>query len=336
MDARTCQFGILDLLEVDPRRPTRQSLAEHCALLRAGEILGLDYLFVAERHFVRDQRAASASLILATLAAMTTRARLGTLAYTLPLHNAVLLAEELSTLDHLTGGRLDIGVGLGHIRDELMKMNVPVETRQAHVRESMALMHALWRGEPTTFRGEAYDVTDVLVDPPLQRPHPPIWYAGTDPAATAWAGAHGLNIALGFQPDDDLEAPAAAFRTARAAGRGTKLAVARRIYVAQTAEEAQTRVMARIAEQHAAHAGAGMPAPADLARAYADRQARQVMITGDPASVAQEIARTIARLGADLFLGIPSYATDDPERAQCSLALFATDVIPRVRDRLAA
>src|SRR4051812_13772516 len=87
MDARDCQFGILDLLEVDPEQSTRQSLAEHFALLRAGDRLGLEYLFVAERHFVRDQRAASASLLLATLAATTTRARLGVLAYTLPLHN---------------------------------------------------------------------------------------------------------------------------------------------------------------------------------------------------------------------------------------------------------
>lgn len=336
MDARTCQFGVLDLLEVDPRKPTRQSLAEHCALLRIGEDLGLDYLFVAERHFVPDQRAASASVLLATLAATTTRARLGALAYTLPLHNAVLLAEELSMLDHLTGGRLDVGVGLGHVRDELVKMNVPVETRQARVRESLALMHALWQGGPTSFDGETYTVTDLLVDPPLQRPHPPIWYAGTDPAATAWAAGHGLNVALGFQPDDDLEAPAAAFRAARAGGRGTKLAVVRRIYVAETSERAQTHVMAQIAARHTAHADAVTPPPAELARVYADRQARQVMIAGDPASVAEEIARTMARLNADLFLGIPSYATDAPERAQRSLALFATDVVPRVRERLAA
>jgi alkanesulfonate monooxygenase SsuD/methylene tetrahydromethanopterin reductase-like flavin-dependent oxidoreductase (luciferase family) len=336
MDARTCQFGMLDLLEVDPRQPTGQSLAEHCALLRAGERLGLDYLFVAERHFVRDQRAASASLLLATLAATTTRARLGALAYTLPLHNAVLLAEELSTLDHLTGGRLDIGVGLGHIRDELVKMHVPVETRQARVQESLRLMHALWQGGPTTFHGETCDVTDVLVDPPLQRPHPPIWYAGTDPTAAAWAGEHGLNFALGFQPDDALEAPAAAFRAARAAGRDTKLAVVRRVYVAETIEQAQTQVMAQIAKQHRAHGEHAAPAPADLAHVYADRQARQIMIAGDPEFVAGEIARTMARLNADLFLGIPSYATDDPVRAQQSLSLFATEVIPHVRNQLAA
>jgi alkanesulfonate monooxygenase SsuD/methylene tetrahydromethanopterin reductase-like flavin-dependent oxidoreductase (luciferase family) len=336
MDARTCKFGILDLMEVTPSRPTRQSLVEHCALLRAGDALGLDYLFVAERHFVRDQRATSASVLLATLAATTSRSRLGALAYTLPLHNAVLLAEELSMLDHLSGGRLDVGVGLGHVRDELSKLNVPVETRQDRLRESLMMMHALWQGAPTTFHGNMYDVTDVIVDPPLQHPHPPIWYAGTDPTAITWAAGHGLNVALGFQPDDTLQAPADAFRAARPSGSGTKLAVVRRIAVADTNARAKAEVIASFAHQHAAHGAAHHPSSTDLERLYADRQTRQVVIAGDPDSVAREIARTITRLGADVFIGIPSYPSDGQARALSTLDLFTTAVIPRVRDYLVA
>jgi alkanesulfonate monooxygenase SsuD/methylene tetrahydromethanopterin reductase-like flavin-dependent oxidoreductase (luciferase family) len=330
-------FGLLDLLDVDPAQPTAQSLHAHCELLREADTLGVDYLFIAERHFVREQRAATPTVLLGALAATTTRARIGVLACTLPLHNAVQLAEEISALDHLSNGRLDIGIGLGHVADELRRVHVPVERRDARLREDLALMHALWQGEPVTYTSDAWQISDVLVDAPLQRPHPPLWYAGTDPAAATWAAEHGLNVALGFQPDAMLLAPAAAFRRATPAGTARMLAVARRIYVAETDEAAETEVRATLRRQHAAH-GSSAPAHAptmdDAARQYADRLQRQILVAGSPETVAREITRSMRTLDADLFLGIPADATDDGARAQRSVRLFATDVMPRVRAAL--
>lgn len=330
-------FGLLDLLEVDPARPTAESLRAHCDLSREADALGLDYLFIAERHFVREQRAATPAVLLGALAATTTRARIGVLACTLPLHNAVQLAEEISALDHLSNGRLDIGIGLGHVTDELRRMHVLVATRDARLREDLALMHALWRGEPVTYTSAAWQISDVLVDAPLQRPHPPLWYAGTDPAAVAWAAGHGLNVALGFQPDDLLRAPATAFRNAIPPGKTRMLAVARRIYVAESDDAAQVEVSTTLMRQHAAHKAsdpAHPPTMEDAARQYADRLRSQVLVAGSPETVAREIARTMTTLGADCFLGIPSYATDDSDRARRNVQLFATEVVPRIRAAL--
>ena len=75
-----------------------------------------------------------------------------------------------------------------------------------------------------------------MVDPPIQRPHPPLWYAGNDPAVVGWAKRHGLNLAIGFQPDAALRAPAEAF-----AGGDGRLAIMRHIYVAEPTRQPARR-----------------------------------------------------------------------------------------------
>ena len=336
-------FGLFDILQVDPNRPTGETLREHLAHAELADQLGFDYLFFAERHFMPLYRAATPGLLLARLSATTSRARLGVMAYTLALRNPVLLAEEISTLDHLTDGRLEVGVGLGHRPQEIAALGLPVEHRQAIFMESLVMLHALWRGEPYSWDGGLQHVRDVLVDMPLQRPHPPLWYAGSDPDAASWAARNGLSLAIGFQPDAALRAPAEAFRAELPDGADSKLAVMRHVYVAASDAEARDEMVAdllRIGAELAATPLGGSQVPsapltlADAQRQQSDLLAKQVIVAGGPATVAAELTRTLHTLNANVFLANVHLAGVDDARVRRTLSLLAHEVLPNVRDAL--
>jgi alkanesulfonate monooxygenase SsuD/methylene tetrahydromethanopterin reductase-like flavin-dependent oxidoreductase (luciferase family) len=332
-------FGLFDIFQVDPALPTGESWRSHLEHARLADALGLEFIFLAERHFMPLYRAATPGLLLANLAATTTHARLGVMAWTLALHHPVLLAEEISALDHLSGGRLEVGVGLGHRPQEISGLGLPAEHRQAIFLEALMMLRQLWQGKPYTYDGAMYHVKDVLVDPPLQRPHPPFWYAGNDPATAAWAKRLGLNLAIGFQPDAALRAPAEAF-----VGGAGRLAVMRNIYVAESDAAAREEIVAdlmRVGEELAANPRGFAAAPAaplthaDAERQQADLLAKQVVVAGGPETVAAEIAGTLSTLGANVFLANIHLSGVDDARLRGTLTRFAEDVIPRVRATMA-
>jgi alkanesulfonate monooxygenase SsuD/methylene tetrahydromethanopterin reductase-like flavin-dependent oxidoreductase (luciferase family) len=336
------EFGVFDIMQVDPRISTSKSVASHLAIARDADRLGLDYAFVAERHFMPMYRAATPGLLIANLAATTQRIRLGVLAYTLPLRNPVLLAEETSMLDHLSGGRLEIGVGLGHRPQEIDSLGLPSQHRQALFLESFGLLQKLWHGAPLTFDGAAYHVRDVQVDPPEQRPHPPLWYAGNDPVVAGWAARSGLSLAIGFQNDENLRAPAAAFTHARRDSGTSRLAVMRTVYVSVTDAAAREEII-----QDLMRVGADLladprgidtstmapPTRATAERQHAEQDARQVVVSGGPDRVAEALTRTMSTLQADVLLANVHLAGIGEERVRRSLRLFAEEVVPAVRSQ---
>lgn len=334
------RFGVFDILQVDPGAPTGATLQARLERARRADALGLDYIFFAERHFMPLYRAATPALLLAALAGTTSQARLGVLAWTLALHNPVLLAEQISTLDHLTGGRLEVGVGLGHRPQEIAALGIPAEHRRAIFLEALSVMRTAWRGEPFSHDGAMFHLRDVLVDPPAQRPHPPLWFAGNDPTIATWAGRTGLNLALGFQPDSALQAPATAFAAARGEGSGARLAVMRNVYIAAddaTAREEMVGDLVRVSEQLRANpALTTEPVGNVLTADEADGQRarlleQQTVVAGGPATVAREIAATLRALNADVFLANLHLAGVDDARLAANLERYVHDVVPRVR-----
>jgi alkanesulfonate monooxygenase SsuD/methylene tetrahydromethanopterin reductase-like flavin-dependent oxidoreductase (luciferase family) len=340
--SRTLKFGTFDIMQVDPLVSTGKSVRRHLELARLADALGLDYVFLSERHFMPIYRAATPGLLLANLAATTSRVRLGVLAYTLPLRNPVLLAEEISMLDHLSGGRLDVGVGLGHRPQEIDALGLPSQHRQALFLESLAMMQQLWEGKPLSYDGAAYRVRGAQVDPPQQRPHPPLWYAGNDPVVASWAADTGLNLAVGFQSDEQLMAPTAAFNAGRGDNPDLRLAVMRHVYVAESDEQAREEMISdlmRLGADLAANprglpnAPTSAPTRATAERQFAEQQARQVIVSGGPDTVANALA-TMRLLGADVFLANTHLAGIGQERLKRTLSLFVREVIPRVRGHL--
>jgi probable F420-dependent oxidoreductase len=122
---------------------------------------------------------------LVSAAAATTSLRVGTNVLNNDFRHPVLVAREAATVDLLTDGRLQLGLGAGHMRSEYDQAGLPFDpgaTRVERLVEAVAIVKGLLRGEPVTFAGRHYRVTDHTIHPrPLQRPHPPILIGGNGP-----------------------------------------------------------------------------------------------------------------------------------------------------------
>ena len=130
-----------------------------------------------------------AVLPLAYVAGHTERIGLGTATVCAPFTPPALLAKAMTTLDHLTAGRLTVGVGIGWMPQEYAAAGVPFERRGARMDEYLRCLTALWTDDPVEFAGEFYTVPRSRTGPaPLQRPHPPVLVGGAAPAALRRAG----------------------------------------------------------------------------------------------------------------------------------------------------
>jgi probable F420-dependent oxidoreductase len=130
--------------------------------------------------------------VLAFLAGRTVDARLGVAVVNAPYYSPILLSKLLTTIDHLSGGRLDVGIGLGWMREEFEAAGAPYDRRGARTEDFVNCMRAIWTDDVVDYEGTFYDVPRSRVDPkPLQRPHPPVLFGGTAVPALKRAGRMG-------------------------------------------------------------------------------------------------------------------------------------------------
>jgi probable F420-dependent oxidoreductase len=123
------------------------------------------------------------------LAGVTDRVRIGIAIVNLPFYAPIVLAKTLTSIDLLSEGRLDAGLGLGWNPDEFAAAGVPMERRGARAEDFIACLRAIWTQDPVEYHGEFYDVPRGYVDPkPAQRPHPPILLGGSAEPALRRAG----------------------------------------------------------------------------------------------------------------------------------------------------
>jgi probable F420-dependent oxidoreductase len=139
------------------------------------------------------------------VAAVTTRLRVATGILILPQRNPVTLAKELATLDVLSGGRVDLGIGVGWLREEFEALGVPFESRGARADEYVAAMRALWNDDPATFKGEFVAFERCHSNPkPVQAGGIPIVIGGHSQAAARRAGRLGNGFFPGRYRDEEL------------------------------------------------------------------------------------------------------------------------------------
>src|SRR5688572_33290140 len=126
------RFGIFGGARVGKRDPLGDSYGytEFVEYVKAADQLGFEAAFMVEHHFTGAGQLSASLNLLSYLAACTTRIRLGTAVVVLPWHNPVLLAEQVATLDVLSGGRVDLGVGRGYRKVEFEQFCIPMEEAQ--------------------------------------------------------------------------------------------------------------------------------------------------------------------------------------------------------------
>jgi probable F420-dependent oxidoreductase len=159
--------------------------------LERAEALGLESAWVVEQ-VLGSMPSLEPVELLAWAAALTARIRLGTAVLLTPLRSPVHLAKSLATLDQLSGGRLDVGIGLGGNPKVYPAYGITAARRVARFNEGLRLVRALWTEPRVTFAGEFWQLENAAMEPkPLQRPHPPLWLGGHHPdalrRAVGWA-----------------------------------------------------------------------------------------------------------------------------------------------------
>jgi probable F420-dependent oxidoreductase len=250
---------------------------------------------------------------MAYAAACTQRLRLGCVVFVSTLHNPVHLAKSIATLDQLSRGRIEVGVGTGGPVRPFAAFGVDPARYVARFTEGIALMKALWTEPRVTFDGEFWQLRDAAMEPkPFQKPFPPLWFGGSGPAALRRAVrlGHGF-FGAGSTPTARFADQVLVVRQALAdAGRpADSFPIAKRLYVAidADAERARSRIDAALEGLY------GRRIPDIEAAAFA----------GTPAGCVAAV-REVAAAGAELILFTPMYSP--AEHAE----ILAAEVIPQL------
>ena len=162
------------------------------------EALGYHSTFIVEHHFTGFGQISATLNLLTWVGARTTTLRLGTAVIVLAWHNPVLLAEQVATLDLLSGGRVDFGIGKGYRYNEFAGFATAMEDADARFDESLEVMRTAWTSDvPWSHRGQYWQFDNVVVEPPTaQKPHPPLWMDAGSAASIRKVAALGFNLLL--------------------------------------------------------------------------------------------------------------------------------------------
>ncbi|HTZ63808.1 MAG TPA: LLM class flavin-dependent oxidoreductase [Solirubrobacteraceae bacterium] len=241
------RFGLFGSAEA-PRgkRDPARGFREYVETNVEAEELEFHSTFLVEHHFSGFGQVSSSLDLLSWVAARTSTIRLGTAVIVLPWHDPVLLAERAATLDLLSAGRLDFGVGKGYRHSEFDGFCLPIEQAEARFEESLAVIRKAWTsGQPFSHDGRFWRYREIVVEPPTaQTPHPPVWIAAGRPESVRRVAELGANLLLDqFASTETIGERLALFKSeCEARGRGfdpMQVAVARNLYVARDADDAR-------------------------------------------------------------------------------------------------
>ena len=344
------KIGLFDHVE-DGARPMATLFDERLTFVKAADEAGIYCLHVAEHHQTPLNMVPVPGVYLAAVARETKNIRLGPLVYLLPLYSPLRLIDEIAMLDHLSHGRLEVGVGRGVSPFELKYHHVEHEDSRDIFIDAFDCLCAGLGTDQLTYSGPNYKYENVPIAlKPLQQPHPPFWYGSSNTIGSTWAGEHGMHfVTLGpharARENIDAFKEALAKRGGPAQPKaefpgGAAIGVQRHIFVAET--EAEARRFAKPAmEVHLAnlnwlrakHGVTGLTSRLNIQRGatFEECVADGTVIYGTPAMVREGIEKQAAELGINylltyLFLGTMSLA-----EAMRSLQLFSAEVMPKLK-----
>ena len=190
------QFGIFDQLPRGDGQNSSNRYREFIEQCTVADKVGFDSVWMAEYHFnPRFSVMPSPLLVGSAVAQCTSNIRIGTAVNLLPLHNPVRLAEEVATLDIISGGRVLFGVGRGSNPEHYSGLSVEVDEARSRFLEGLQLVKAAWADANVSHKGQHYDIQNLAVEPkPIQRPHPPIYIAANSVDTFPMVGELGHNI----------------------------------------------------------------------------------------------------------------------------------------------
>ena len=346
------------MMECDYRagKTQEEAFQEAFATAAHAEEWGFGGVWLAERHFAPPESGraipsvvASPLIIATAIAAKTTHIRVGTAVLVLPLGHPVRMAEEVATLDHISQGRLDLGIGRSGFPWAYEGYDIPYNESRERFREFFDVMQLAWTQERFSYEGKYYTFKDVcLIPKPYQTPHPPLRYAASTRDSFPAMGELGLPIfaGVGGAAVPEVARAIAAYRTAwREAGHPGNGDVMLRIgiYVAEDKErafseprESTMSFYNRIRQGLLQTAGAfGGELRAQRAQSLAsltyESALQDRLIYGTPAAVAKRLRELRDELGLSGVLMEPNVGgLMSPECLDNSIRLFGQEVAPQL------
>jgi alkanesulfonate monooxygenase SsuD/methylene tetrahydromethanopterin reductase-like flavin-dependent oxidoreductase (luciferase family) len=338
----TLEFGVFDHLDRSDL-PLSDFYDERLKVIEAFDRNGFYAYHLAEHHFTPLGMAPSPSVFLSAIAQRTRQLRFGTFVYVLPAHHPLRVLEEICMLDHMSGGRIEIGFGRGSVPYEISYYGQNAEERQQIYAERLELILKAFTVKTLDWDGRYDQFKNVPMElSSLQKPHPPLWYGAHSPDSAERAARKGLNIVTNDMPDN-TRAIVARYRqvwsetqSARADAAAPKIGMVRFILVAES--DAAAMSIARRAYLHWRTSfsyawelnGAKPNSPLRVDRFDALIEQGQG-IAGSPETVRAFLASQIKECGVNYIVGQFCFGNLTLDEMLRSVGLFATEVMPALR-----
>lgn len=190
------EFGVFYQIPCSEGQTPAGRYADVMSQVKLADELGYDMAWLAELHFARQFSVMPAPLLMASALSQTTkRIKLGTAVNLLPLHHPLRIAEEVATLDVLSGGRAVFGIGRGSNPNHYRGYGIPIEERNDRFVEGLDLALRAWKEDELDFDGQFYQAHGIRLEPkPIQRPHPPVYVASNGADTFPLVGSLGHSI----------------------------------------------------------------------------------------------------------------------------------------------
>ena len=346
------EFGLFTEFQCPAGMSEAAAFDESMAQMKAAEDLGFDAVWLAEIHFQKDRSVLASPLVVAAaLATWTRRVKIGIAVQVLPLSHPLRLAEDVATVDHLTKGRLEFGVGRSGLPGHYQGFNIPYSESRQRFLETLEIMIKAWTQDRFSYAGKHFHFRDVCVMPkPLQKPHPPLRVAATTQETYPLVGRMGLPLFVAPRTISisDLKRFIGGYHegwtAARHTGRGD-IGLTMPVYVAETERqareepEASTMHFFRTISEALKKSDGSTARPDEAFSARAERLAeityadvlREQAVYGTPEAVADRLLELREALGFSSLSAWMNAGGQIPHaRVLKSMRLFAERVAPRL------
>ena len=312
--------------------PTPRLYAEILDQVAWLDTLGLDLVWFTEHHFVDDGYLPSWTPVAGAMAARTSRVRFSSDICLLPFQNPVRLAEDLAVLDNLSGGRIEIGVGMGYAPHEFRGFGISLPQRLSRMEEGLEVLTRAFTGERFSFHGKRYDFDDVVIRPRYVQPGgPPLWIAAMSAGGAARAARFDAHLLPQGERAQVLDPWREAVRATGRSPEARRVGIIRSCFVTDDPEREWPAV--RAAERYRGELYNRFFAESGQERSWyrAGPRILQTWVVGDADRCVQELSGFIEEHGiTDLVTwAVPPGLR--PEHMSQSLERFARDVAPRLQ-----
>jgi alkanesulfonate monooxygenase SsuD/methylene tetrahydromethanopterin reductase-like flavin-dependent oxidoreductase (luciferase family) len=338
------QFGIFDQND-HGLYPLGEQYENRLKLIEFYDQAGFRSYHMSEHHSTPLNLTPSPSVFLAAASQRTRRLRLGPLVYVLPAHHPLRLVEEICMLDQLSNGRLDVGVGRGASAHELEHFGIDPEQAPAMYVEAYTIIKQALTQPEITFKGRYYHFENVPIEiKPVQRPHPPLWYAIPVPEGAVWPAQNRINVVCGGPVAKVREITDRYRAEWTAAGHPPDdiplLGINRFVVAADTDREAMElgrrawpafyASFMKLWKKHGTQ-----PRYARIPEDFESVVENGGALAGSPGTIRDQVRNMAEQAGASYFISQFSFGNLSHQEVLHSAAIFAREVLPGAREAVA-